>query len=281
MIRLDFVGTCLVLCWISFVIGSSSTSNAAKTSSSFTFPYVKPDPYPVLVQIPEGAINNFLKTGSSTGGTYAMVNATIPPGAGPPPHIHHWTNEWFYFPEGGLVIFSSDQQYPNPAQIPNGIQLPKANMHRYYTKPGDLIYGPAFYVHGFRNEGNVSRTVILAWTPDVMSQYFFEVGQIFTDPCRRPDISTINKALFVSEAPKYGINMSSYWNEYVASWADDFQPALGMAANAQELFDLIANSSSQNDSCKTLQSHAALSQPSFLLIYSIGFFIEKMLFAFS
>jgi mannose-6-phosphate isomerase-like protein (cupin superfamily) len=270
MLRLEFI-------WISFLIAGASTSKAAKTSSSFTFPSVKSDPYPVLVQIPEGAINNFLKTGSSTGGTFALVNATIPAGAGPPPHIHHWTNEWFYFPDGGLVIFSSDQQYPDPAQIPNGIQLPKANMHRYYTKPGDLIYGPAFYVHGFRNEGNVSRTVILIWTPDVMSQYFFEVGQIVTDPCKMPPVSSINKQLFVSQAPKYGINMSSYWDEYVASWSDDLQPALGMDAHGQELLNLLSNTSTQNASCQELSSHAVLLQPSCVLIYSIGFFITKVL----
>jgi mannose-6-phosphate isomerase-like protein (cupin superfamily) len=210
-------------------------------------------------------------------GSFTITYATVPPSGGPSPHIHHWTDEWFYFPEGGIVLFSSDQQYPDPGQIPNGIQLPKANMHRYHTKSGDLIYGPRFYVHGFHNEDNVSHSLIIVWSPDKISQYFFEVGQILTDSCKRPPISDINKSLLVSEGPKYGINQSSPWDEYVASWSDDWQPLLGMDAKGQEFLNLLGNSSVEYVPCQTLLSHAALLQPSFVFIYSTGFIITRML----
>lgn len=266
--------------WISIFLYSLTFAKALnvfpKHTSSFAFPYVKPDPYPVIVQIPEGAINNFTKTGSSTGGSYALAYVTVPPGTGPAPHIHHWTNEWFYYPEGGIVMFSSDEAYPDPTKIPNGFQLPKTRMRRYLTKPGDLIYGPAYYVHGFRNEGNVTRPVILVWTPDKISQYFFEVGQIVTDPCKMPPIGDLNVQRFVSEAPRFGINMSSYWDEYVESWTDDWQPALGMAANAQELLDLLANSTSKEDSCSARSSHTAILSSSFLFVSFISLIFNNM-----
>ena len=47
----------------------------------------------------------------------------------------------------------------------------------------------------------------------------------------------------MSEAPIYGINQSANWDDYVASWSDDWQPLLGMNANGQELLDLLGNSS--------------------------------------
>jgi mannose-6-phosphate isomerase-like protein (cupin superfamily) len=280
MLQSRFIWPLLVWCRIASIVYSSSTANGAKDSTSFTFPDVKPDPYPVFVQVPEGAINKFLKTGYSTNGKYALVSATIPPGAGPAPHIHHWTDEWFYFPEGGLVIYSSNQTYPDPSQIPNGNQLPRTNMHRYHTKPGDLIYGPAFYVHGFRNEGNVSRTVILIWTPDKLSQFFFEVGQVVTDPCKMPPIDSVNKELFIYQAPKYGMNMSSYLDEYVASWNDDWQPALGMDAHGQELINLLSGESEESVSCPLLESYAECLQVSGVFIYSIGLFVIRALSAF-
>ena len=266
MIRLWCICISLTISCVPFAKGLDQTTN---NRASFVFPYVKPDPYPVIVQIPEGAINNFTKSGSSTGNSYALAYVTVPPGAGPGPHIHHWTNEWFYYPEGGIVMFSSEKQYPDPNKIPNGSQEPKARMHRYLTKPGDLIYGPANYVHGFKNEGNVTRSMILVWAPDKISQYFFEVGQIVTDPCKMPPIGDLNVQRFISEAPRFGINMSSNMSEYVDSWSDDWQPALGMAAQGQKLLDLLTNSSSQQSSCPAVQSHVAVLQPLLFLIYFV------------
>lgn len=103
---------------------------------------------------------NFTKIGYITGATYSIAYIRFPPKADPPPHIHHWTNGWFYFEEGGIEIFSSNEMYSDPNKISNGVQQPKAYMHRYITKLDDLIYGSAYYIHDFRNEGNVGRSLI-------------------------------------------------------------------------------------------------------------------------
>ncbi len=264
-----------------------------------------------MVQGPAGELFNFTKIGYTTENSFALAYVNVPPNAGPPGHIHRWTNEWLYFPEGGIVFFTNYQQYPDLDQIPNGCQLPKTDMHRYLTKPGDLIHGPPFYVHGYRNEDNVSHPVINVWAPDVISQYFINAGQVLTDSSKVPPVGAVNKKLFVAIAPLYGISMSPYWDEYAASWSDDLQPPLGMNASGQELLDLLSNitaqnvtfpapflallgnTTAQNVTCQSLSGntttqsvtgqasllHIALLQQSFVFMYSIVFIVIKMFFA--
>lgn len=256
-------------------------SDSLSVAPSFIFPQIKSDPYPVLLQGPAGEIFNFVKIGYTTNNSYVLAYVTLPPNSGPPPHIHHWTDEWFYFPEGGVVIFSSYQMYPNDSMIPNGYQLPKTTMHRYLTKPGDLIYGPAFYVHGYRNEDNVTHNLITVWTPDLISQYFFDVGQILTSPYNVPPVTNISKTLFFTEAPKFGINMSSYWDEYVANWTDDWQPQLGPIVAGQNLLNILQNDIVLNTTLPSITSYAVsaeLSTPCYFFFISVIFKIHVFTF---
>lgn len=267
----------LILFWNVVTLSIAMSSNGTNNTGPFPYPYVKPDPYPVLVQGPAGELFNFTKIGYSTGGSFTTAYTTIPPGAGPPAHIHRWTNEWFYFPEGGIVVFSSLETYPDPNRIPNGIQAPKTTLHRYYTKPGDLIYAPPFYVHGFRNEDNVTHSMVFVWSPDKISQFFMQVGQILTDPNKKPPVSEVNKRRFVSEAPNYGINQSSSWDEYVDRWVDDWQPLIGMNANVEALLSLIGNATGENTTIPVLPSRAAFLHSSFECINLIGFTLIYLL----
>jgi mannose-6-phosphate isomerase-like protein (cupin superfamily) len=88
-----------------FASTNTASSNSTNDTSSFSFPYVKPDPYPVVLQGPAGEIFNFTKNGYTTFDSFTISYTTVPPGGGPAPHIHHWTDEWFFFPEGGIVLF--------------------------------------------------------------------------------------------------------------------------------------------------------------------------------
>lgn len=211
--------------------------SAASRRATFRFPDIQPDPNPLIIQGPAGEIFRFVKTGATTCGRYSMADSTIPAGAGPMPHIHHWTDEWFYFPDGGIVIYMSDRTYPDLNVVP-GYQAPKGRVHRYHTKPGDLVYGPRHYIHGFTNESAGTRRLIFVWTPDRITDYFREVGQTVTDVNRLPPIAERNKQLFVSQAPKYGINQSSRFDEYVSGADDDLHP---MDNRAAELQALLAN----------------------------------------
>ena len=43
-----------------------------------------------------GDVYRFLATGQETNGKYAMWEAVVPPGGGPPPHVHSREEEGFY-----------------------------------------------------------------------------------------------------------------------------------------------------------------------------------------
>ena len=46
-----------------------------------------------------GDVYRFLATGEDTDGKYALWEATVPPGGGPPPHVHSREEEGFYILE--------------------------------------------------------------------------------------------------------------------------------------------------------------------------------------
>jgi mannose-6-phosphate isomerase-like protein (cupin superfamily) len=194
---------------------------AAASDEGSKFPDVKSDLAPTYVQGPAGEIFTFLKTGRSTCGTYVMADGVIPPGAGPFPHVHHFTDEWFYFPDGGLTIEMGVREYPDINIIP-GKNAPKDHLYLYNTRPGDIVYGPRYIIHGFHNRTNKSHRLVVVWSPadkpgvDI-TDYFLEAGQVLTDPKNPPPIGAQNKELFVTIAPKYGINQSSSLDEYVSA----------------------------------------------------------------
>ncbi len=51
-----------------------------------------------------GDVYRFLATGTDTNGKYAMWEAIVPPGGGPPPHVHSREEEGFYILEGEITF---------------------------------------------------------------------------------------------------------------------------------------------------------------------------------
>ena len=51
-----------------------------------------------------GDVYRFLVTGEDTNGKYAMWEAIVPPGGGPPPHVHSREEEGFYILEGEITF---------------------------------------------------------------------------------------------------------------------------------------------------------------------------------
>lgn len=202
------------------VLLASLPAAAADTPASsglpYTFPHITPEKDPLLILGPAGEHFTFAKTCKSTNGSYALATATIPSGAGPIPHVHHWTDEWFYFPDGGITLEMGDQRYPNTAFVP-GANAPRTTLHLLKTKPGDVVYGPRYFVHGFFNDTSETHNIIFIWAPDDgIVDYFREVGQHVKSFAHVPPINEKNKELFVSKAPKYGINQASSYDQYVA-----------------------------------------------------------------
>src|SRR5579864_8516659 len=57
-----------------------------------------------------GDVYRFLATGEDTNGKYALWEAIVPPGGGPPPHVHSREEEGFYILEGEITLQIGDQR---------------------------------------------------------------------------------------------------------------------------------------------------------------------------
>ena len=94
-------------------------------------------------------------TGDQTGGAFSLLEATEPPGFGPPVHIHHDAAEAFFVLDGEYIIFLNGREHPCPA--------------------GSFIFIPAGIAHGFRVGDKPSRKLNL-YTPAAMVGYFDELA---------------------------------------------------------------------------------------------------------
>jgi len=59
-----------------------------------------------------GDVYRFLATGEDTGGHYALWEAIVPRGGGPPPHVHSREEEGFYVLEGNGAFTLNDVRHP-------------------------------------------------------------------------------------------------------------------------------------------------------------------------
>ena len=83
-----------------------------------------------------------------------MMEALVPPGGGPPPHIHRNEDETFYIVEGQCSIRLGDQTVNAAA--------------------GDFVNVPRGIVHCFRNEGTSTMRMVLTYSPSGIEKFFEE-----------------------------------------------------------------------------------------------------------
>src|SRR5947209_14561529 len=74
--------------------------------------------HPVLNAPPQGRtiavvgdVYRFLATGEETNGKYALLEALVGPGGGPPPHVHSREEEGFYVLEGDITFIMGDKRF--------------------------------------------------------------------------------------------------------------------------------------------------------------------------
>ena len=135
-----------------------------------------------------GDVYRFLATGEDTNGKYALWEAIVPPGGGPPPHVHSREEEGFYVLEGEITLVVGDQRLTASAGI-------FANM-------------PVGTPHSFKNESGKPAKMLISVAPAGLEQMFFEVG-VPVPPgattAAPPTREEIERLLAV--APKYGIEV--------------------------------------------------------------------------
>jgi len=127
----------------------------------------------------------FLLTGKKTKGAFFLSEIFVPPGGGPPPHIHYREDESFHVLEGTLTI-----------QIGEDILT---------ASPGDSVYLPRGIVHSFKNTGDVDAKVLVLITPAGLENFFAEVFDPAADRFAAPPFNKEVIARSLASAPRYGL----------------------------------------------------------------------------
>jgi mannose-6-phosphate isomerase-like protein (cupin superfamily) len=135
-----------------------------------------------------GDVYRFLATGDDTDGKYAMWEAIVPLGGGPPPHVHSREEEGFYILEGEITFTIGDK--------------------RIVASAGMFANMPVGTPHSFKNESGKSARMLISVAPAGLEEMFFEVGVPVAQGATTappPAKEEIEKLLAV--APKYGIEI--------------------------------------------------------------------------
>src|SRR5438132_6878195 len=103
-----------------------------------------------------GDVYRLLATGDDTNGKYALWEAIVPPGGGPPPHVHSREEESFYILEGEITVRVDDE--------------------RLVATAGTFANMPVGSLHSFKNEGSQPAKMLISIAPAGLEQMFFEVG---------------------------------------------------------------------------------------------------------
>ncbi|MBC7967564.1 MAG: cupin domain-containing protein [Fuerstia sp.] len=135
-----------------------------------------------------GDVYRFLATGADTNGKYAMWEAIVPPGGGPPPHVHSREEEGFYVLEGEITFRIGDE--------------------RVVAKAGMFANMPVGTPHSFRNETDKPAKMLISIAPAGLEHMFFEVGVPLPEGSTTalpPEKAEIERLLAV--APNYGVEI--------------------------------------------------------------------------
>jgi quercetin dioxygenase-like cupin family protein len=130
----------------------------------------------------------FLVTGAESGGAYFAMQALVPPGGGPPPHIHTREDETFYLLEGSVEFLLGER--------------------RVVAGPGDFVNVPRGTVHRFQNTGTATARIILTFTPAGIEHWFEETLERAPNEVRAedvPDNAEEVAARYAAAASRYGL----------------------------------------------------------------------------
>jgi quercetin dioxygenase-like cupin family protein len=130
----------------------------------------------------------FLVTGEESGGAYFAMEALVPPGGGPPPHIHTREDETFYVLEGEVEFLLGEETID--------------------AGPGDFVNIPRGTVHRFENTGSETARLVLTFTPAGIEHWFVETLEGAPNDVSIEDVpDNIDEvsARYAAAAPRYGL----------------------------------------------------------------------------
>lgn len=130
-----------------------------------------------------GSTYTFKATAENTGGALLLVDASVPPQAGPPPHIDHRVDETFFVLEGEIEFLEGDRTF--------------------VAGVGSFVFIPKGVVHAFKNVGTGTARILATATPAGLEEYFREAGRPAGEGAAPPPGPEEIQRL-IALAPKYG-----------------------------------------------------------------------------
>jgi quercetin dioxygenase-like cupin family protein len=122
--------------------------------------------------------------GDKSRGAMALIEASVPPGGGPPLHTHDVEDEAFYVIDGVLEITAVED--------------------RYEAGPGDFVFIPHGTVHNFRNTGALPARQLLIFTPGHYEHFFLEAGKPVIEGRQAPPRDPADDGLINEIGEKFG-----------------------------------------------------------------------------
>ena len=132
-----------------------------------------------------GSLMTFLATGKDTGGAFFMAEMCVPPGGGPPPHIHSREDESFHMQEGTLTV--------------------QVGADTLTVSAGDFVFLPRGVAHSFKNTGHENARALVLVTPAGLENFFAEVFEPAVKGFPPPPPSRELIARSLAAAPRYGL----------------------------------------------------------------------------
>jgi quercetin dioxygenase-like cupin family protein len=109
-------------------------------------------------------------TSEETGGSIGFIEATSPPGYGPPRHIHRSHDELFYVLEGEFLFLVGESHVS--------------------ALPGSFVFIPRGTVHAAKAIGTEPVKVLIAYIPGGLEHSFEEFAQLRTEQGEEANRST-------------------------------------------------------------------------------------------
>jgi quercetin dioxygenase-like cupin family protein len=135
-----------------------------------------------------GDLYTVLASGEDTGGAYALIHATVPPGGEPPPHVHRRDDEAFYVLDGSLMF--------------------RADGRDIHPSAGAWVTLPKGCLHSFHNTGTTAARMLILVNPSGLEKFFAEVGQEATDRAAAPPpVTPADIDRLMAVAPRYGMEI--------------------------------------------------------------------------
>lgn len=135
-----------------------------------------------------GDVYRFLATADTSAGAFAIWEARVFPGGGPPPHVHSREEEGFFLLTGELQFSIDGQQSVATA--------------------GSFANMPVGVEHAFRNHTDTTAMMLIVVAPGGMEQMFARTGTVLPAVREEPvPPSDEEKQRLVRIAPEYGIEI--------------------------------------------------------------------------